>query len=112
MLHQRVIAALLVALTASVAGASSGSICPLRTTAQPFVRPGFRSMAGIGTITTIRGSAAYAAGAIDFVKDLNGDSFSEAIKGESSTFCFPALRWNGQEHAVSRCQYGGKPCSP
>lgn len=27
-------------------------------------------------------------------------------------FCFPVLRWNGQEYRLARHQYDGKPCKP
>lgn len=27
-------------------------------------------------------------------------------------FCFPVLRWNGNEYALNRSQYEGRPCTP
>ena len=109
------------------------------------------------------GTLSYSPGAIDEVRDLNGDGEPEAVITEGGTFCyghtgagfsvvsrqpdgawklivssigipvflpersvggwpdievggpgfcFPVLRWDGDEYRLHRHQYAGAPCKP
>ena len=156
MLAHGVLAALLAALAAGQAQLSAAD------TTAAFEAAGFRRDGDQWKSCGDPGDAgSYSGGAVDAVKDLNGDGRPEAVISEGSTycfgntgvgyaivsqqangswklmtsgpgipsflaakgvagwpdmevggpgFCFPVRRWNGQEYAINRFEYDGKPC--